>query len=37
MVRMIDEAVLQAKVAHKMQKNYHLQKAKPGEIKCNLE
>lgn len=37
MVRTIDEAVLQGKVAHKMQKNYHLQKAEPREIKCSLE
>ena len=28
MVRMIDVAVLQVRVAHKMQKNYYLQKAK---------
>lgn len=37
MVRMLDEAVLQAKVGRKMQKSCHLHKAKPSEATCHPE
>lgn len=40
MVRMIDVAVLQARVARKMQKNYYPPKSKgffEGKVKCNHE
>lgn len=37
MLRMTDEAVLQATEDHKMQKSYPLQKAKHSEVACNPE